>query len=152
MSHWRYIISIVHAPCRPLCHSHKPLEIHHQHRARTLLSFLPKPLVTGDISSAPCTHLAVLCAKDGDHHVCVCARPPQVRGLDQHSIVGHHLLQPNRHLKTSKHHAMDINRVGQNHIYTVYIRCFRQGNHQVYGHVRCMCTDLANPRYQAIRG
>jgi hypothetical protein len=24
-------------------------------------------------------------------------------------------------------------RVGQNHIYTVYIRCFWQGNHQIYG-------------------
>jgi hypothetical protein len=27
-------------------------------------------------------------------------------------------------------------RVGQNHIYTVYIRYFWQENHQIYGHVR----------------
>ena len=26
-----------------------------------------------------------------------------------------------------------IYRVGQNHIYTVYIRCFWQGNHEIYG-------------------
>ena len=28
-----------------------------------------------------------------------------------------------------------ICRVGQNHIYTVYIRYFWQGNHQIYGHM-----------------
>jgi hypothetical protein len=31
-----------------------------------------------------------------------------------------------------------ICRVGQNHIYTVYIRYFWQGNHQIYGHIRCI--------------
>jgi hypothetical protein len=36
-------------------------------------------------------------------------------------------------------------RVGQNHIYTVYIRYFGQGNHQIYGHIRCVYTVLANP-------
>jgi len=39
-------------------------------------------------------------------------------------------------------------RVGQNHIYTVYIRYFWyfwQGNHQKYGHIRCIYTVLANP-------
>jgi hypothetical protein len=35
-------------------------------------------------------------------------------------------------------------RVGQNHIYTVYIRCFWQGNHHTYGHIRCRYTVLAN--------
>jgi len=40
-----------------------------------------------------------------------------------------------------------IFRVGQNHIYTVYIRYFRQGNHQIYGNIRCMYTVLANPTY-----
>jgi hypothetical protein len=38
-------------------------------------------------------------------------------------------------------------RVGQNHIYTVYIRHFWQGNHQIYGHIRCIYTVLANPMY-----
>jgi len=38
-------------------------------------------------------------------------------------------------------------RVGQNHIYTVYIRYFWQGNHQIYGHIRCIYTGLANPIY-----
>jgi len=36
-------------------------------------------------------------------------------------------------------------RVGQKHIYTVYIRYFWQGNHQIYGHIRCAYTVLANP-------
>jgi hypothetical protein len=38
-------------------------------------------------------------------------------------------------------------RVGQNHIYTVYIRYFWQGYHQIYGHIRCIYTVLANPKY-----
>jgi hypothetical protein len=38
-------------------------------------------------------------------------------------------------------------RVGQNHIYTytVYIRYFWQGYHQIYGHIRCTYTALAYP-------
>jgi hypothetical protein len=38
-------------------------------------------------------------------------------------------------------------RVGQNHIYTVYIRYFWQENHQIYGHIRCIYTVLANPEH-----
>jgi hypothetical protein len=38
-------------------------------------------------------------------------------------------------------------RVGQNHIYTVYIRYVWQGNHQIYGHIRCIYTVLANPMH-----
>ena len=37
-------------------------------------------------------------------------------------------------------------RVGQNHIYTVFIRYFWQGSHQIYGHIRCVYTVLANPK------
>ena len=40
-------------------------------------------------------------------------------------------------------------RVGQNHIYTVCIRYFWQGNHHIYGHIRCIYTVLANPMYVA---
>jgi len=36
-----------------------------------------------------------------------------------------------------------MSRVGQNHIYTVY---FWQGNHRIYGHIRCIYTVLANPK------
>ena len=32
--------------------------------------------------------------------------------------------------------------VGQNHICTVYIRYFWQGNHQIYGHIRCVIYAL----------
>jgi len=32
-------------------------------------------------------------------------------------------------------------------IYAVCIRYFWQGNHQIYGHIRCIYTDLANPNY-----
>ena len=38
-------------------------------------------------------------------------------------------------------------RVGQNHIYTVYLRRFWQGNHQIYCHIRCIYTVLANPTH-----
>jgi len=41
-----------------------------------------------------------------------------------------------------------MNRVGQNHIYTVYIRYFWQEIHQIYGHIRCIYTVLANPKYK----
>jgi len=41
-----------------------------------------------------------------------------------------------------------FNRVGQNHIYTVYIRYFWQGNHPLYVHIRCIYTVLANPTIQ----
>jgi len=36
-------------------------------------------------------------------------------------------------------------RVGHNHIYTVYVRCFWQGNDQIYSHIRCIYTVLASP-------
>ena len=36
-------------------------------------------------------------------------------------------------------------RVGQDHICTVYIRYLWQGNHQIYGHIRCINTVLTNP-------
>jgi len=32
-------------------------------------------------------------------------------------------------------------------IYTVYIRYFWQGNHRIYGHIRCIYTVLANPSH-----
>jgi len=40
-------------------------------------------------------------------------------------------------------------RVGQNHIYTVYIQYFWQGNQEIYGHTRCIYTVLANPTHAA---
>ena len=45
--------------------------------------------------------------------------------------------------------AMHVNRVGQNHIYTMYLRYFWQGNHQIYGHVRRIYAVLANPMCEA---
>jgi len=36
-------------------------------------------------------------------------------------------------------------RVGQNHTYTVCIRYFKQKNHHIYGHIRCIYMVLANP-------
>ena len=41
--------------------------------------------------------------------------------------------------------VQQMRRVGQNHIYTVYIRYFWQGNHRIYGHIWCIYTVLANP-------
>ena len=37
--------------------------------------------------------------------------------------------------------------VGQNLIYTVHIPYMWQGNHQIYGHIRCVHTVLANPAH-----
>ena len=38
-----------------------------------------------------------------------------------------------------------MSRVGQNYMYTVEIRYLWQGNHQIYGHIRCIHTVLTNP-------
>jgi len=38
-------------------------------------------------------------------------------------------------------------RVGQNHIHTVCTRHFWQGNHHMYGHIRCIYTVLADPTH-----
>jgi len=48
--------------------------------------------------------------------------------------------------------ANSICRVGQNHIYTVCIRYFWQGNHEIYGHIRCIYTVLANPKHLLMEG
>jgi len=42
-------------------------------------------------------------------------------------------------------------RVGQNPIYTEHIRYFWQGNHQIYGHIRCIYTVLATPSHVGCR-
>jgi len=47
-------------------------------------------------------------------------------------------------------YGCNISRVGQNPI-TVYIRYFWQGNHQMYGHIRCIYTVLANPKYKVLQ-
>jgi len=52
-----------------------------------------------------------------------------------------------RHTALSSPNKSPICRVGQNHIYTVHIRYLWQGNHQIYGHIRCIYTVLANPTY-----
>jgi len=53
---------------------------------------------------------------------------------------GHWLMTPGTHWS-----VVHMHRVGQNHIYTVCIRYFWQGNHWIYGHMRCIFTVLANP-------
>jgi len=45
---------------------------------------------------------------------------------------------------------MEMRIVGQNHIilYYIYSICMEilAGSHQIYSHIRCNCTILANPR------
>jgi hypothetical protein len=54
-------------------------------------------------------------------------------------------LHPHFHAIQTVHlRYIGIFRVGQNHLYTVYIRYFWQGKHQIYGHIRCIYTVLAN--------
>ena len=48
-------------------------------------------------------------------------------------------------------HLKLLFRVGQNHIYTEYVRYIWQENYQVYGHIRCIYTVLANPTVVMIR-
>ena len=43
--------------------------------------------------------------------------------------------------------ALLVSRVGQNHKYTVHVRYFWQGNHQIYGHIQCIYTVLATPTH-----
>jgi len=50
-------------------------------------------------------------------------------------------------LQLSPTHKSRFIRVDQNHIYTEYIRYFWQGIHQIYGHIRCIYTVLANPTF-----
>ena len=54
------------------------------------------------------------------------------------------------HTKIRRIQIRHITRVGQNHIYTVYIRYFWLGDHQIYGHIRCLHTVPANPTYTRI--
>jgi len=49
------------------------------------------------------------------------------------------------HIEDLSRQRWGMVRVGQNHIYTVYIRYFWQGNHQIFGHIRCIYMVLANP-------
>ena len=44
--------------------------------------------------------------------------------------------------------SASISRVGQNHVYTVYVRYFWLGNHQIYGVYIRIYTVLANPKNQ----
>jgi len=52
-----------------------------------------------------------------------------------------------REMGCNAHVVVATCRVGQNHIYTVYIRYFWQGNRQIYGYIQCICTVLANLSY-----
>ena len=45
-----------------------------------------------------------------------------------------------------------MSRVGQNHMYTVYIRYFWLGNHQIYGVYIRIYTVLANPTHELNKG
>ena len=51
----------------------------------------------------------------------------------------------------SRRKAATGSRFGQNHVHinTVYIGIFWQGNHQMYCHIRCIYTVLANPQQHA---
>jgi len=62
-----------------------------------------------------------------------------------HRIYAHRLYA--HRLRTLYMRTPHIRRVGKNHIYTVCILFFWQENHQIYGHIRCIYTVLANPTY-----
>ena len=43
--------------------------------------------------------------------------------------------------------CVELARTIHTYVYTVYIRHFWQGNHHIYGHIRCVYTVLANPTH-----
>ena len=51
------------------------------------------------------------------------------------------------HARYHRNLPLVMYRVGQNHIYTVYIRYFWLGNHQIYGVFIRIYTVLANPSH-----
>ena len=64
-----------------------------------------------------------------------------------HTQTRTHVPPPPTPTPTPTAFSCNIFRVGQDHIYTVHIRYFWQGNHQIYGHIRCIYTVLANPKH-----
>ena len=44
-------------------------------------------------------------------------------------------------------HSVNIRFWPTLHVYTVYTRCFWQGNYQIYGQTQCKYTVLTNPTY-----
>jgi hypothetical protein len=46
--------------------------------------------------------------------------------------------------------AGSVSRVGQNHMYTVYLRYSWRENYQLYSHIQCVYTVLANHRYDGL--
>ena len=78
--------------------------------------------------------------------ICVPLLP--VRALNDGGHAHLCALAPSALSVTNTHSARIIFRVGQNHIYT---RCFWQGDHQIYGHIQCIYTILANPNHIAHR-
>jgi len=75
------------------------------------------------------------------YKLCELKRNIQYVSISCHSPQGCPLQQLQRQ------RTIHMYRVGQNHIYTVYTRYFWQGNHQIYGHIRCIYTVLANPTH-----
>jgi len=49
--------------------------------------------------------------------------------------------------RRTKNKVRHMPRTGQNYIYTVYVRYFWQGNHQIQSHIRCIFTVPANPTH-----
>jgi hypothetical protein len=73
-------------------------------------------------------------------YVCVCVRGGWVWGhiMSSPCMLGYVL-------KDVRCVCVCVRSIGQNHIYTVYAQYFRQGIHQIYSHIRCIYSDLANP-------
>jgi hypothetical protein len=75
-----------------------------------------------------------MCARVSDH----------VLYRYMHVLATHRIIQSDEK-RVCVHVCVCVCRVGQNHIYTVYIRYFWLGNHQIYSAYIRIYTVLANP-------
>jgi len=107
-----------------------------------------------------CIEAACLSCRFLAHHSCLCYRwnrKPPHRSCIEAACLSCRFLR-NIHVfatdGTESHHIEEIEmcRVGQNPIYTVYTRYFGQGNRQIYGHIRFIIKVMAIPRNVPLTG
>jgi len=89
-------------------------------------------------------HAIELTLKASVQAQCTCASTAFCRDVSYSVLV---LNKRRSRDQQTKSYFTRIFRVGHNHIFTVCIRYFLQGNHHIYGHIRCVYMVLANPMY-----
>jgi len=85
------------------------------------------------------------------HHACVLVGLTDLLRHHTYVFVRLYISMPWIHIakSLSKYLCWCTHRFCQSHSYTVYIGHFWQGDQQMYGHIRCRYTVLANPMHTA---